>query len=242
MAKATAWAKRRRFKLLALLAALLLAVAVTLVVAIFAQAAPHTVDSTADRVDSNIGDGVCRTSMGTCTLRAAIQESNALSGHDTIQVPAGTFELGIPTINDDLPSTGDFDITDTVTITGAGMGATIIDGGIPPQNADPDARGLDRLFEVHPTSGNVTFSNLALREGFSAEDGALYRTGCRGCFVWKPSMGRTTSPPASAAASTTPSRSLTIGRLRRSIPRSLGASRSSTRSCPATPRAAAGPR
>jgi multidrug resistance efflux pump len=57
MAKTTAWAKRRRFKLLALLAALLLAVAVTLVVAIFAQAAPHTVDSTADRVDSNIAGG-----------------------------------------------------------------------------------------------------------------------------------------------------------------------------------------
>ncbi len=156
----------------AVVTALLLVSVVVLVMSMYAAAAPYTVDSTADRVDSNIGNGVCSTSAGTCTLRAAIQESNSLSGHDTIQVAAGVYELGIPTVNDDLPSTGDFDISDTVTITGAGADSTIVDGGVPLPGAEPEARGIDRLFEVHPTAGNVTFSNLTLREGFTPEDGA----------------------------------------------------------------------
>jgi CSLREA domain-containing protein len=63
----------RVFAPLTILATLLLASAVVLVVARYAGAATFTVNSTADRVDANVGDGVCRTSAGTCTLRAAIQ-------------------------------------------------------------------------------------------------------------------------------------------------------------------------
>src|SRR5688572_7906430 len=54
------------------------------------------VDDTSDRVDSDVGDGECRTSVGTCTLRAAIQQANALAGADTILVPSGTYALQIP--------------------------------------------------------------------------------------------------------------------------------------------------
>ncbi len=39
-----------------------------------------TVTSTADVVDANLGDGICDDGSGNCTLRAAIQESNALGG------------------------------------------------------------------------------------------------------------------------------------------------------------------
>jgi CSLREA domain-containing protein len=39
-----------------------------------------TVNSTADTGDAKIGDGVCRTSAGVCTLRAAIQEANHVAG------------------------------------------------------------------------------------------------------------------------------------------------------------------
>src|SRR5918997_3681293 len=128
--------ERRLFRPVMILAAVLL-VSVAVFVVNRALASPFTVDSTADRVDTNIGNGECRTSVGTCTLRAAIQEANALSGHDTIEVAAGVYELGIPTVNDDLPSTGDFDVTDTLTITGAG--ATIVDGGVPLPGAEPVA-------------------------------------------------------------------------------------------------------
>ena len=36
-----------------------------------------TVDSTQDGTDSNVGDGVCQTATGECTLRAALQEAEA---------------------------------------------------------------------------------------------------------------------------------------------------------------------
>jgi titin len=51
-----------------------------------APAATHTVDSTGDGSDANPGDGVCETAAGNgvCTLRAAIEEANALTGPDTI--------------------------------------------------------------------------------------------------------------------------------------------------------------
>src|SRR5450755_2008071 len=36
-----------------------------------------TVTSTGDEADDNTGDGLCHTSAGTCTLRAAVQQANA---------------------------------------------------------------------------------------------------------------------------------------------------------------------
>src|SRR2546428_469029 len=99
---------RRRF--LFTLASLLLAAAP-------AVAATFTVNDTTDTVDAALGDGMCATAGGTCTLRAAIQEANALPGPDTIMVPAGTCLLTIEGRDDDLAATGDLDIPDDVTIT-----------------------------------------------------------------------------------------------------------------------------
>lgn len=42
------------------------------------------VNSTGDDVDAKYGDGVCATAMDTCTLRAAITESNYHTGPDTV--------------------------------------------------------------------------------------------------------------------------------------------------------------
>jgi len=136
-----------------------------------ASAADLVVNDTRDRTDSSIGNGICRTGANTCTLRAAVQEANALPGADVIHVPAGVYELEIPSINDDLPGTGDLDVTDTVTIVGAGATATILDGGFPLPGASPEVRGLDRLFEIHPTAGDVTIRDLTLREGYSEDAG-----------------------------------------------------------------------
>ncbi len=47
-------------------------------------AATFTVNSTSDVGDNNAGDGVCNDGGGNCTLRAAIEESNALVGADNI--------------------------------------------------------------------------------------------------------------------------------------------------------------
>jgi CSLREA domain-containing protein len=43
-----------------------------------------TVNSTGDEPDANIGNRICQTAAGTCTLRAAIQEANNYTGASTI--------------------------------------------------------------------------------------------------------------------------------------------------------------
>src|SRR5687768_6202331 len=71
----------------------LLGVCMLLATAAPAGAAEFTVDSTADVVDANVGDGVCATTAGRCTLRAAIQEANMVPGADAIDVPGGLYTL-----------------------------------------------------------------------------------------------------------------------------------------------------
>jgi CSLREA domain-containing protein len=62
------------------LASLLLAIGCLLAVPCIASAATYTVDSTGDQVDKNLGDEECETAVGTCTLRAAIEEANESTG------------------------------------------------------------------------------------------------------------------------------------------------------------------
>jgi len=123
-----------------------------------AHAANFTVNSTADAVDTNPGNGVCAGASGNCTLRAAIMEANALPGADTITLPAGTYTLTIPGIGENAAATGDLDITADLTINGASAVTTIIDGA-----------GLDRVFDV--LAGTVTFSNVTIKGGSSYGSG-----------------------------------------------------------------------
>ena len=106
-------------------------------------ASPYAVNDLADAADGNIGDGKCETvsGTGTCTLRAAIQEANALGSgttapQQTINVPAGIYHLTIRGEGEDNAETGDLDIKANVTINGAGTNSTIID-------ADQKDRVLD---------------------------------------------------------------------------------------------------
>ncbi len=96
-----------------------------------------TVDTLADEVDAAIGDSACATSTGFCSLRAAIQESNAIAGPGEVIVPAGEYVTTIAGTGDDAAATGDLDITDALTLRGAGRDVTTIDGG-----------GLDRVLHV----------------------------------------------------------------------------------------------
>ncbi|HSH03262.1 MAG TPA: CSLREA domain-containing protein, partial [Anaerolineae bacterium] len=63
--------------------------------AVWAGSRSFTVSTTVDGVDVNPGDGVCATVAGECSLRGAIQETNALTGKDIIYVPAGLYVLTI---------------------------------------------------------------------------------------------------------------------------------------------------
>jgi hypothetical protein len=66
------------------LAIALMAFACGLVLPAGAGAENYEVDSTADQTDTVLGDEVCRTAAGKCTLRAAIEEANSESGEDGI--------------------------------------------------------------------------------------------------------------------------------------------------------------
>ena len=163
----------RRSGQLALVAAVIGVVATfALPGALAAQGQTFVVTSTADETDRSPGDGNCAAASGDCTLRAAIMESNALSGRDTIQIVPGVYELEIPTLNEDTGATGDYDITNTVTIEGAGMPLTVIDAGWPLEGSPVEERGMDRLFEVHPNASYVLFKDLTLREAYTDEGGA----------------------------------------------------------------------
>lgn len=136
------WGKRASVSLLrtALIGALLGA-------GFAAQAATFNVNSTADEPDLT-PDGICATAQGECTLRAAIQESNALAGPDTINLPAGLFLLDQAGI-DDLAAVGDLDVTDTVEVVGAGPDQT-------------DIEATQRAFQVR-SGGDLTLRDLTLR-------------------------------------------------------------------------------
>jgi len=47
-------------------------------------ATTFTVNSTADTPNNNLADGICNDGTDVCTLRAAIQQANSVSGADTI--------------------------------------------------------------------------------------------------------------------------------------------------------------
>jgi CSLREA domain-containing protein len=140
-----------------------------------ATGAEFTVTSAADAVDAGVGNGSCATSTGACTLRAAIQEANAIPGHDTIRIPAGTYAIAIAPQNTNLAESGDFDITGSVTIIGDGPGSTILDGGAPSSSA-PEIRGRDRIIEVHASAAEVVVTGLSVQEGYSAEHGGAIST------------------------------------------------------------------
>ena len=107
------------------------------------------------------------TRAGACTLREAIQSANsntAVGGctagqpystaTDIISLPAGTYSV-----------TSSIDITESVVISGAGSGSTII-----------DAYEMDRLFVVDEADDGragiyLTFNELTMRRGLAEGDG-----------------------------------------------------------------------
>ena len=72
-----------------------------------------TVDSTGDGADASPGDGTCDDGAGHCTLRAAIQEANAASGHDLIAFALANSDVQTISPASALPA-----VTDPVTIDG----------------------------------------------------------------------------------------------------------------------------
>ena len=124
-----------------------------------AQAATFAVNSTFDTADTAPGNGICADQGGLCTLRAAISEANALPGSDVIILPAGTYTQTLVAANDDFNAGGDFDITDSVTITGAGAATTII------QAAAEAGITTERVLHVTSPAAIVGIEGVTIRNG-----------------------------------------------------------------------------
>lgn len=82
------------------------------------------VDSGSFDSDKNPGDGVCSTSSFTCSLKAAIEESNARADRDKIAIPSGKFRTDIGE-----SSSSGFEIRERVQIVGKGLFGTFLSGG-----------------------------------------------------------------------------------------------------------------
>lgn len=103
---------------------------------------------------------------GNCTLREAIRAANlnqgvdacpAGSGADVITLPEGRYYLTIEGSGEKEGLTGDLDIQDDVSLQGAGMQKTIIDGEMP-----------DRILDIHGGDTSVSIHSLTIQDGFLA--------------------------------------------------------------------------
>jgi hypothetical protein len=94
---------------------------------------------------------------GKRSFREAVNAANARVGADVIVLPTGVYQLALAGANENGNATGDFDISDEVTIRGAGAAVTIIDG-----------QDLDRVLDIlgpAPASIKVEIEGLAIRNG-----------------------------------------------------------------------------
>lgn len=122
------------------------------------------VDTTEDVNDASIGDGVCKTTLNNCSLRAAIAEANLLDKLEAdviIDLPPGTYTL----INTTYDAHIDFSRESSwnVVVRGHGAENTIIEGN-----------GDYRLFNVYRSA---TFTDVTIRNGHQS------RAGYGGAFV-----------------------------------------------------------
>jgi CSLREA domain-containing protein len=120
----------------------------TMVTQTSAYAVSFTVTSSNDISDSNPGDGICASLDFGCTLRAAIEESNAANNFPTDQIILPNDIYGL--------TLGELPIRNSLFITGSNPAATIIDGG-----------GNSRIFSIgnEGLSPIVNISNLTIRNG-----------------------------------------------------------------------------
>lgn len=132
------------------------------------------VSTTADEVDGDYSDG-------DLSLREAVILANAHLGNVEIALPAGHYAFSIAPAAGDKGDgelqglRGDLDIagaTGTVRIIGAGAESTIV-----------DARGLDRVFEVHQFYNDLSLAGLTIRGGNATQAGGGFSISGGGIFA-----------------------------------------------------------
>jgi hypothetical protein len=119
------------------------------------------VDSPLDQPDANPGDGIAETATGETTLRAAVQEANAVPGPDNIFLPAGLIELSLQGETDHSAASGDLEIADDLVISGVGINDTFI-----------DASQIDSAFHIQD-GVSLTLDHLTLQVSAEAGTGIV---------------------------------------------------------------------
>jgi len=127
-----------------------------------------TVDTTADSVDNVTGDGTCADSGGQCSLRAAVEEANAVGGSSVISLPAGTYTLSL----------GELAFTADISLSGAGARTTSIIQG-----------GVQRVIEI--STGSSVISGVTIQGGDTLANSGETNEGVGG-GIWIDSPGSLT--------------------------------------------------
>lgn len=109
------------------------------------EAATFNVNSTADVSDVTPGNGVCETATGNgiCTLRAAVQEANALADADIINLASNTYSLGSALF-----------LNSSLSLVGTGASTTFI-----------QETAADRVIAITSFSATVGIQNLTIQNG-----------------------------------------------------------------------------
>ncbi|HVM95937.1 MAG TPA: choice-of-anchor Q domain-containing protein [Candidatus Acidoferrales bacterium] len=113
------------------------------------EAAIFAPNLTADAHDATPGDGICATTAGRCTLRAAIEEANALPGADEIILISGNYRLS--------RSLGELAISDDLQIFGGGTVSARLSGNKPTRSSLGN-----RAFHI-VSPANAMISNISIR-------------------------------------------------------------------------------
>lgn len=122
----------------------------------------YVVNSAADFVDPNPGDGDPSDGLGNVCVRSAVMEANAspCAGGAIVEVPAGSFGLSLAGPDEEnAAASGDLDITGYVRLRGAGPSMTTI-----------DANQIDRVFHVQ-AGATLALADIEITGGDPNEGG-----------------------------------------------------------------------
>lgn len=144
-----------------------------------------TVNTTADTVDANPGDGMAQDAIGNTSLRAAVMESNALAGDDCIKFNVtGTINLtgALPDLDSNLQIDGPGAANLTVRRDTGGdyriftiaSGSTVVINGLTISDGLVDPNGVEIGGAIANLGGSLTVSGST----FSKNDGGgIFNTG-----------------------------------------------------------------
>ena len=121
------------------------------------------VNTVADQIDVDVSDGLCLTSTGACSLRAAIMQANHLSGPivTRINLPAGIYGLVRPVSGANGEDNGDLNLNAPLS-----ANQSVIIEGVSAATSVIDANQIDRVMAI--AAGRVvTLSKITVRGGYS---------------------------------------------------------------------------